>query len=242
MLQFRPFEENRTPSYILQDDYADMPYELFTKEIEIPSVDVKLDAPSAACQLYIVPEQLKRRAALQKKYKRRDKVGTITIDLAETVRAADDDDLDDDFDDAEQMYYQKQPRSKYKYMYGTQDMRTISIFQLSTADGSKHFLIEVPQFRNYLMYNLLAVRLLDTLKPNKVHLFVEETERTAEKSTAQEKSTQMMAEFLNGSYRGPCGELGLSGVVASFLNTATLQNVVFVPVERSTDIVKTLYL
>ena len=240
MLQFRPFEENRVPSYILQDDYADIPYEMFKKEIEIPDVDVKFENQSAGCQLYIVPEQLKRRAALQKKYKRREKVGTIAIHLAETSQA-NDDDLDDDFDDTEQMYFQKQPQSKYKYMYGTQDMRNISIFQLAMADGKKHLLIEVPQFRNYLMYNLLAVRLLEALKPEKVHLFVEETERTAEKSSAQVKSTEMMVEFLNGSYRGPCGELGLSGIVASFLNIEALESVDFVAVERSTD-VKTLYL
>lgn len=218
-----------------------MPYEMYAKQMEIPDIELKLEAKFTGCQLYIVPEQLKRRAALQKKYRSREKVGTIDIDLKENAND-NADGIEDDFDDVEQVYFQKQPQCKYKYMYGSQDMRTISIFELPPGDNEERILIEIPQFRNFLLYNLLAVRLLDVLKPRKVHLFVEETEHTAEVSTEQQKSAQMMSEFLDGSYRGPCGELGLTGAAASFLNRIPLVNVDFIAVERSTDIVNTLYL
>lgn len=240
--QFRPYEENRVPSYIIQDDFADMPYEMFSKDMEIPDIKINLDFPTYEfCELYVVPERLKRRVVLDKKYKNREKVGSISIDLDEALEAAPE---DEEFDDLEQMYFQKESQCKYKYMYGSQDMRDFNILQIPSGknDKEKRLLIEIPEFRNHLMYNLLAVKLLELIKPTKVFLFVEETESTAMESGGNTKGVQMMKDLVQGKYRGPGGELGMRGITASFLNRLPLERVGFVVVARSADTMKTMYL
>lgn len=222
---------------------------MFCKDIEIPQIDVTLDKEFENCELLIVPERLKRRVKITKEYKLREKVGSVSIELNENPDG--EDNLDEEvYDDFEQIYYQKSSQCKYKFMYGTQDIKDLNILQLvenkssnnNNNNKTKRLIIEIPEFRNYLMYNLISEKLLKYIKPSKVYLFVEDSESTISKGNPTDKSKQMMQDFISGKYRGPGGELGFGGIIASFLNRFPLEESVFIVVDRSVDTMKTLYL
>lgn len=220
---------------------------MFCKDIEIPQIDIKLNKQFENCELLIVPERLKRRVRINKEYKLREKVGSVNIELDENIDEDGDNIDDEEYDDFEQIYYKKSSQCKYKFMYGTQDFKDLSILQIienksNYNNDKKRLIVEIPEFRNYLMYNLISEKLLEYIKPSKVCLFVEESENTSFKGNPTDKSKQMMQDFISGKYRGPGGELGFEGIVASFLNRVPLKESVFIVVERSVDTMKTLYL
>lgn len=240
---FRPFEENRTPSYIIQDDFEDLPFEVFQKNIEIPELTIKLNFElnnrNQKFKLYIIPDKLKRRASLDKKLKKRDKIGTIEIELED----AQTDEEFDEFDESEQVYFTPNPNKsicKYKYMYGLNDFRDIKISKLtdkSFNDGKIHLLIEIPDFKNYLMYNLITKKLLNEFNPETVNLFIEgDDENVVDSSTIKKK-------LLNGTYKSPIGEPGMTGITASFINKLkSLDSIDFIVVPRDMDVLSTLYI
>lgn len=207
-----------------------------------------MDVDCVGCDLYIVPESLRRRALLQKRFKLREKIGTIGIDLDRDDEEGNYGSDVEDFDEIEQIYHSKISSCKYKYMYGGQDMKDLKVFQLTSKSlgvESKSILIEIPQFQNYLMYNLLSVEILDVFKPSKTHLFVESN---ASNTDEIEDSNKIMTDLRTGRYRGAGGEIGLRGIAASFINRLQSPShghdarYDFVVLPRDFDSLSTIYL
>lgn len=211
---------------------------MFIKDMEIPNIFIKLkenEFKFENCELNIVPERLKRRVKLDKEYKLREKIGSISIELG--GKEAEEEE-EEEFDDIEQVYLRRESQCKYKFMYGTQDFKEFNILKLN---GKNRILIEIPDFKNYLMYNLLCIKILEELNPSKIVLFVEETESVNNSGKKNEQNKKMMDDFLNGRFRGSGGELGFGGIVASFLNRVAVENVSLSVVEKSKETMKTLY-
>lgn len=178
---------------------------------------MELDKQYLGWNLYLVGEKYKNRVMIDKNFRNKEKIGTIKINLNTHITDADlDNTMDEDFDDVEQVFTKK-TNCKYQLIYGLQDFQhDLKIFKLNNLKSS--ILIEIPNFKNYLIYNILSVKLLNELIPSKISLIVEDTENTSKVSKINEKSEIFKTELVNGSYVGGGGERGLDGINGAILN------------------------
>jgi hypothetical protein len=194
--------------------------------MEIPQITITLDDKYLGWNLFIVPEKFKSRIMVDKKFRNREYLGIIEIGLNDSIIDDDgitnNDNNDDEYDDAEQIFIKDRSKCKYTYLYGTKDFQIIKIFQLKELQNT--LLIEIPAFRNYLTYNVLSVKLLSTLVPAKIYLLVEETENTSAISDQVEKSNKFKDDLITGRYIGGNGERGLDGIVAAIINRTNGDN------------------
>lgn len=192
------------PMHIIQDDFSDLPYEIYSKDMEIPTVEIDIDLQYLGYKLVIVPERLKSKLLASKEFRNREKVGVIRPTIEEPQVE------EEEYDDLEQVFTIDRSSCKYKLLYGDRDFRDINIFKLRTP---KTLVIEIPAFRNFLMYNALSRAVLTKLIPETVELVIEHDDATTEQITTSIK---------RGTFRGPNGENGLTGITASVFNRTVI--------------------
>lgn len=196
------------PMHIIQDDYSDLPYEIYSKDMEIPIVKVEIDTKYLGFKLVVVPERLKNKLLALKEFRDREKVGVIHTSIDEP------DVEEEEYDEIEQVFTIDRSRCKYKLLYGDSDFRNISIFKLR---GSKTLVIEVPVFRNFIMHNVFSRAILTKLIPNTVEIVIEHDDATTE---------QISSSIKQGKFHGPNGENGITGIAAAVFNQTKLVPVI----------------
>lgn len=196
------------PMHIIQDDYSDLPYEIYSKDMEIPTVEVEIDSNYLGFKLVVVPERLKNKLLASKEFRTREKVGVIRAQVDEP------DVEEEEYDDVEQVFTIDKSKCKYKLLYGDSDFRNIDIFKLQ---GSKTLVIEVPSFRNFIMYNVFSRTILTKLVPETVEIVIEHDDATTEQITANIKQ---------GEFHGPNGENGITGIGAAVFNRTVITPVI----------------
>lgn len=158
-----------------------MPYEMYRQEMEIPTVGIKFNddelSKYTGMNICLVPDQLKRRLNIAKEYRLREKVGVITF----KIQGKGDTEEEIEYDEIEQVFFNKDNGVKFTALYGWNDLRDVTIYQLSKSGD---LLVEVPQFRNFMMYNVFAERILDLLSPSSVYV-AHEIEEVAGKQVAK---------------------------------------------------------
>lgn len=190
-----------------------MPYEMYSKDMEIPTVSMKFtdEGEHTGLKLYIVPDQLKRRLNISKEYRIREKIGAISFSIPGEGEDTED---EMEFDEDEQAFYKKDNGIKFNSLYGSNDLRDVPVYKLQKSGD---LLVEVPQFRNFMMHNVLTESLMDVLKPSCIHLALELEEingKTVDKpsllsAAGSEKVLQSVS----------CGSASvLDGATASFVS------------------------
>lgn len=185
---------------------------MYAKDMEIPQLTLDIDADYKDCEVHIVPNKLKRRLLAEKRFRNRERVGSFRVSLDENSINDRNGEL---YDDIEQIYVRDRSACKYYSLYGESDLQDINIYRLR-AGGTPQLVIEVPEFRNYLMYNLLASQILSNLIPSAVHLVIE----SESSSVGNVPLSAIMDQLSTGTFQGVNGERHLGGITASMFNAS----------------------
>lgn len=211
------------PNYIVEDDYSDMPYELFARDMEIPVADLQLDGRYLGSEVYVVPAALKRHTDADKEFKARKQVGTIQLHIEpagvplESSTAGED---EDGYDATEGLYTEDRSGSKYGYMYGARDYSDgrfceVPVYELvrESSNSDTILMVDVPAYSNRVAEQVVARAIVHGLAPAAVTLVVCGTMEDGD----GRGDSHVLEQVARGKYHGQWGERSLEGVVAAIV-------------------------